>query len=447
MSEKKENPMTLAESLVQYGRTKGASEVEVSINEGSQFRAAVRDGDLETLTESGPKTLRLRVFVDHKAAIASSSDFTKATLTALVDNAVARARLSGADEFAGLPNLEKVGAEIDKLRIFDPAILEMPPEKKIAYARQAEAIGVKEKGVNKSLGSSFVTDASTLYLANSKGFAGSYRSTVAYAVAGFEAGEGTNLFQDAWFEGGTTLAKLPDPEVIAKTAARRVTRLIGARKVPTQNVPVVVEPSVAASLLLGLFAECIDGRAVAQRRSFLVDKLGEKIASDLVTVVDDGLMPAGFGTVPFDREGVPSRKNVVIDKGALTSYLLDTYHSRKLKMAPTGNADGTTNFYLAAGASTPEQIVKSVDKGLLLTGTIGLGTDGTTGDISMGAFGLWIEKGELAFPVAEITISANLADILKGIEMVGNDLVFHDQTNAPTIKVAQMTIGGTSEKG
>jgi PmbA protein len=444
MSTKHENLMDLATSLVEYGRKKGASEIEVSISQGSQFKAAVRDGDLETLTESGPKGLQIRVFVDNKAANASSSDFTKATLTNLVDNAIVRAKLSGTDPFAGVPDLEKVAVESASLRIFDPAIVEMVPEKKIGYAKQAEAIGLRLKGVNKSLGSSFVTNATTRYLANSKGFANSYASTVAYSVVGFEAGEGTNLFQDYWFEGGTTLAKMPEPEVLAKTAANRVTRLIGARKVPTQNVPVVVEPSVAASLLLGLFSGCINGPSIAQRRSFLVDKLGQQIASELVTIVDDGLMPAGFGTVPFDSEGVPSRKNLVVDKGVLKTYLLDTYHSRKLKMPPTGNSDGTTNFFLAAGTSSPEQIISSVDRGLLLTGTIGLGTDPTTGDISMGAFGLWIEKGQIAFPVAEITISANLATILKGIDMVGNDLVFHDQTNAPTIKVAEMTIGGTT---
>lgn len=446
MSEKKMNPTDLASSLVEYARKKGAAEAEVVINEGSQFTAIVRNGELETLTEAGSKNLQLRVFVDNKAATASSSDFGKATLTRLVDNAVARAKLSGKDPFAGLPDLEKVTVDVAKLKLVDPAVAAMPPEKKIDYAKKVEAIAVKQKGVQMSLGSRFITNVGTRTLVNSKGFSGSYDGTVAYSVIILQAGEGDNLFQDYWFEGGTQLAKLPEPEVLAKKAAERVTRLIGARKVETQVVPVVVEPAVTAGLLLGMLAGCVSGQTISRRQSFLVDKLGEKIGSDLVTVVDDGLLPGGISTQPFDSEGVPCRTTKVFDKGVLKSYLLDTYYGRKLEMASTGNADGTTNFYMAAGKSTPEEIVKSVDKGLLLTGTIGLGTDVTTGDISMGAFGLWIEKGEVAFPVAEITISANLADILKGIEMVGNDLRFLDSTNGPTVKVAEMTIGGTAKK-
>lgn len=437
----------LAEKLVVYGTKKGASGVEVSIDEGSEFRAAVRDGELETLTEAGSKDLRLRIFVEDKVATASSSDFSESTLTRLVDNAIVRAKLGGEDPYAGLPEAEKVTAKAESLEILDPAILKLSPEKKIAYAKEAEAIGLKQKGVTKSLGSSFVTVDRTRTLVNSVGFSGSYRGTIAYATAYFQAGEGDNLFQDGWFEGGTTLAKLPEPEVLATTAARRVTRLVGARKVETQNVPVVFEPPVTASLLLGFLARCANGAAVSQKQSFLVDKIGGKIASDKVTIIDDGLLPGCLGTAPFDSEGVSCRKTIVVNQGKLESYLLDTYYGRKLKMKSTGNADGTTNFYWAAGNATPEDIVKSVDKGLLLTGTIGQGTDATTGDISIGAFGLWIESGEPAFPVAEVTVSANLGDLLKGVEAVGNDLRFLDDTNGPTVKVAEMTIGGTTAKG
>jgi len=242
MSEKTTNPTDLASSLVEYARSKGAAEAEVVINEGSQFTAIVRNGELETLTEAGSKNLQLRVFVDHKAATASSSDFAKATLTRLVDNAVARAKLGGKDPFAGLPDLEKVTVDAAKLKLRDPAVAAMPPEKKIDYAKKVEAIALKQKGVQMSLGSRFITNVGTRTLVNSKGFSGSYDGTVAYSVIILQAGEGDNLFQDYWFEGGTQLAKLPEPEVLAKKAAERVTRLIGARKVETQVVPVVVQP-------------------------------------------------------------------------------------------------------------------------------------------------------------------------------------------------------------
>jgi PmbA protein len=444
MTADKHSMLGLAEKLVTYGTKKGASGVEVSITEGSEFRASVRDGELETLTEAGSKGLGLRVFVGDKVANASSSDFAESTLTKLLDNAITRAKLGGKDPFAGLPKREKAKAKAEDLEIFDPAILELAPEKKIGYAKQAESIGLKQEGVTKSLGSSFVTVDRTRTLVNSEGFKGSYRSTIGYATAYFQAGEGDNLFQDGWFGGGTTLAKLPEPEALATTAARRVTRLVGARKVETQNVPVVFEPRVTASLLLGLLAGCVDGESVSLKQSFLVDRLGEKIASDSVSIIDDGLRPGCFGTAPFDSEGVPCRKTTVIGSGKLESYLLDTYYARKLGLKSTGNADGTTNFYWAAGGAKPEEIIKSVDKGLLLTGTIGQGTNTTTGDISIGAFGLWIEDGEPAFPVAEVTVSSNLADLLNGVEMVGNDLRFLDDTNGPTVKVAEMTVGGTS---
>lgn len=447
MSATHENLTKLAERLVAHGKKSGASDIEVVINQGSEFRAKVRDGELETLTEAGSLGVDLRVFVGDKVATASSSDLSSAALTHLIDNAIARAKLGGSDPFAGLPAREEVKVRADALDIFDPAIVEMSPEKKIAYARKVETRGLEHEGVSKSLGATFVTVDSSRTLVNSRGFSDKYRSTVGIAFAGFQAGEGDNLFQDYWFEGGTTLAKLPEPEDLANQAAQRVTRLVGARKVETQNVPVVFEPRVTASLLLGMLSQSVDGATISGKRSFLVDKIGEKIASDKVTIIDDGLLRGGLGTAPFDSEGVPCRKTTVVAKGVLESYLLDTYYARKLAMRSTGNADGTTNLYWAAGDSKPAEIIESVDKGLLLTGTLGLGTDVTTGDISMGAFGLWIENGELAFPVAEITISANLAGILQGVEMVGDDLRFLDDTNGPTVKVAEMTIGGTTAQG
>jgi PmbA protein len=447
MSTRKDGLTALADRLVKLGQKKGADGIEVTIDEGSQFRASVRDGELETLTESGSKQLSLRVFVDGKVATASSSDFAADTLDRLVGNAVARAKLAGKDSAAGLPELEKVTVKAQELGIFDLDIVTLTPDEKIAYATKAEAIGLAQEKVAKSLGATFVSSVGATTLANSNGFRGAFSSTLAYATVGFQAGDGDNLFQDAWFEGGRSRTALPEPEVLAKTAAHRVTRLIGARKVETQEVPVVLEPPVTASLLLGLLAEATSGRAVSRKQSFLVGKLGTKIASDLVTVVDDGLLVGGFGTAPFDSEGVPHRRLPVVEAGVLKGYLLDTYYGRKLGMPSTGNAGGPTNLFWAAGESQPEKIVASVDRGLLLTGTIGFGTDPTTGDISIGAFGLWIEDGAPAFPVAEITISGNLADLLAGVEMVGNDLRFHGSTNGPTVKVAQMSVGGTSRAG
>ncbi len=442
MSTNQENLKALAEGLVAYGRRQGASDIEVTVVETSRFNVNVREQNVERLTEAGTKDLGLRVFVEGKLATAGSQDLEESTLHRLVDNAIARARLGGLDPFAGLPELEPIQASADALKVYDPAVLNLSPESKIAAAMKVESIGLADIRIKKSTGSSYTSVLGSWHLANSKGFSGFFRRTTIACGVGFQAGEGDNLLEDGWFEASTSAAGLPPPEAIACKAVERVTRLIGARKVETQNVPVVFEPPVTAGLLLGFLAQCLVGASIDRRQSFLLDKLGQKIGSDLVTIFDDGLLPGGRGTSPFDGEGVPTRKTLVMDKGLLKSYLLNTYYGRKLKMASTGNAGGVTNFYMAKGSSKPADIIKSVDKGLLLTGTIGFGRVPTTGDISTGAFGLWIEKGEVAFPVAEITISGNLADVLKGVEMVGDDLELNDTIAGPTVKVAQMSIGG-----
>jgi PmbA protein len=434
----------LAETLVAYGRKKGASEVEVGIQEGAEFDVSVRDGEVESLTEAGSRDLTLRAFVDGKVATATSSDLNDDTLLRLVDNAIARARLAGTDPFAGLPERGGKLVSAEALGIFDPAVVAMSPEKKLALARETESIGRKDGRINRSLGASCSSNAYTQVLANSKGFSGSFRKTVLTLGVGFQCGKGEQLFQDYWYEGATSVAGLKAPEAIAKKAVQRTVRLLGASKVPTQNVPVVLEPSIAGNLFLRFLLQCISGASVDRKQSFLADKLGTRIASDLVTVVDDGLIPGAVGTSPFDGEGVPAGKTTFIEAGVLKTFMLNTYYARKLKLKGTGNAGGPNNLYLAPGKATPEAIVKSVDKGLLLTGILGHGRVPTTGDISVGAFGLWIEKGEVVHPVAEITISGNLGDLLKGVQAVGNDLELRFGVSCPTVKVAEMTVAGTS---
>ncbi len=437
-----ETLMRLAEDMVAYGRKKGADEVEVSIGEGSEFSVDVRQGDIEKLVEAGSKGLRLKVILDNKVATASSSDLSEDTLHHLVGNAIARAKVSNPDPFAGLPEKEEILTDPEKLRMYDPKIVEMPPEKKIAAAKATEAVCLKDKRIKKSYGASFGTYIGTSYLANSKGFHGAYSQTTCSCGIYLQAGEGDNLFDEGKYDYSRNLDNMMQPEAIGKEAVHRVTRLLGAKKVKTQNVPVVLEPEMAASLL-GFLYSCINGNAVYLKQTFLADKLGQTIGNNHVTIIDDGLMPGVPGAKPFDSEGVPVRKTMVIKNGVLKNYLMNTYAARKLKAKSTGNASGPNNLYLKAGKYSPEEIIKSVDNGLLLTGTIGQGLVPTTGDISRGAFGLWIENGKIAYPVAEITISGNLGEILNQVDMVGSDLEFKRSVNAPTIKVSGITVGGT----
>jgi PmbA protein len=243
---------------------------------------------------------------------------------------------------------------------------------------------------------------------------------------------------------------LESPEHIGRTAAQRALRRLGAVKVETQRVPVIFEPRTARSLLDNIF-EAVHGTAVYRHESFLAGRLGEKVASDKLTVIDDATLPGLFGTSPFDDEGVPSRRTTVIENGVLKSYLLNTYAARKLGLKTTGNASrglagnagiGHGNLFIEKGETSPEKIVAGVRNGFYVTELIGFGVNIVTGDYSRGAAGIWIRDGELAFPVSEVTIAGNLKDMLMGLETVGSDLEFRGSTAAPTLLIPEMTVGG-----
>ena len=256
--------------------------------------------------------------------------------------------------------------------------------------------------------------------------------------------------RDAWYAVNRKFARLESPESVGREAARRALRRLGARKISTRRAPVVFDPEMAASLL-GNLCSAANGYALYKGASFLIGMLGEQVAPEHVTISDDGRMPDGLGSRPFDGEGLPTRKTVVVERGVLKSYLLDTYSGKKLGLASTGNAArgvgdspsvGPTNFYLAPGVTTPAEIIKSVKQGLYVTELIGFGVNMVTGDYSRGASGMWIENGELAYPVEEVTIAGNLKQMFKDIDMIADDLRFRSRIASPTIKIAGMTIAG-----
>ncbi len=434
----------LAESLVEYATKKGADEIEVSINSGSEFSVDVLKGEIEKLSEAGEKQLSLKIIKDQKTATASSSDFKKDTLTHLIDNAVKRAEVSSPDPFAGLPELPKDVqlANWRELEIFDPSIDELTPQKRIELAKETDKIARADERISNSHGASFSNHSGERILVNSKGFSGAYKKSSCSLGVYLQAGKGDNKVEDGWYESSIDFKDLWSPEKIAETAVKRVTRMIEPRKVKTQNVPVVLEPNMTRSIL-GFLYQCINGTSIYMNRSFLVDKIGEEIANKNVTIIDNGLIPGALGTRPFDGDGIPVQKHVVINQGVLKTYLTDVYSARKLNMEPTGNASGANNFYLEKGEYSPDEIIKSVDNGLLLISTMGQGTNTVTGDFSRGAFGMWIENGEIAYPVAEITVSGNLSQMLENIEMIGNDLRFNRSITGPTVKISEMTVSGT----
>ncbi len=435
------NYLDYAHKLVEFAQKNGANQVQIAISAAKHFTVEVREGNIEKLQNSSSSSLSLKVIVDEKVATANSSDLSQDTIEQLIKSTIKRASYSNPDKYALLPEKQEPTISYIDLKIFDPQVEEIPAEKKIIRAKEIEKIATSDKRIRLSLGSFFSTSIFEYYLTNSNGFSGINKSSRCNAGVWLQSGEGENQYQDGAMESAISFQFLPENEIIAKTAINRVCRMLGAKKIESRKVPVVFEPRMTASLL-GFLASCLHGSAIYSNRSFLVGKLGQKIAGSNITLIDDPTLIAYPGSRPFDAEGVPSRQTTVIQNGILNSYLLDTYSARKLNLNSTGNAGGATNFYLKEGNLSQDEIIKSVDKGLLLVNTIGQGTVPTTGDISRGAFGLWIEKGEISFPVMEITFSGNLADILNNIEMIGNDPEKNRSIFGPTIKVAELTLSG-----
>jgi PmbA protein len=436
---------SLAENYVRFGLTCGADEVEIGIGDDVEFGVDVRLGEIENLVEAGTRSIGIRVMKDQKTAFAGSSDFSSDTIEHLIRNAVRRAELANRDACAGLPETFSPPVDPAGLDLYDPEISSLDPQTKITRAKETERIALSDPRIVNSHGASCNTHEGHAVLANSKGFLGEYRKTYAGLNVGLQAGETDDSVEDFWFSSKTHLAELSSPEEIARTAVARTVRQLNPRKIKTQRVPVIFEPLMTGNLLGFLFG-CLTGPAVYQKSTFLAERLGERIGRETITIIDDGRLPHRLGSSPFDSEGVPSRRTPVIENGVLKTFLCNTYAARKIGLASTGNADGAgvgpSNFYLQPGKFTPEEIIRSMRKGLYLIRTMGHGLNPVSGDISQGAFGLWIENGEFVHPVTEITISGNLGDLLENVEMIGNDLSFDGSVCGPTIQVAEMQIAG-----
>ena len=443
--------LDIAQEAVRLALSQGATDAECTILEGDEFDATVRMRQLETLKEAGSRGAGLRILLGQKVGSSYTSDLTRAGIEYMVKSALEIAQISTEDPFAGLPEAADLGSIGGDLGLYCEDVASLETQFKIDQATVAEESALSaDARISNSEGGSFSSYAGGRYFANSRGFAGSYRSSSCSLSVVAVAQENGSMERDYWYTLARGSAGLEKAELVGRKAAERTLRRLGARKIATQKVPVIFEPRVARGLLSSIF-EAIDGESVYRKSSFLVEKLGEKVASENVTVVDDGTIPGLFGSTPFDDEGVPSRRTVAIDRGVLKSYLLNTYTARKLGLKSTGNASrgitgnasvGPGNFFLEKGSRSPEEILRSVKRGLYVTELIGSGVNIVTGDYSRGAVGLWIENGELAYPVSEITIAANLREMLMDIEMIGSDLTFLGSTASPTILIREMTISG-----
>jgi PmbA protein len=448
---------SLAVDVVAAALKAGASDAEAVVREGDEFSVNVRMGQVETLKESGSRGMGLRVFLGNRSASTSTSDLTADGIRQLVEGAMALAKVTEADPFTGLPERDEFGSIDGDLHLYYEDVYSLPGPERIEWARRAEDAALKaDPRITNSDGGSFDAATGSKVLANSRGFVGSYRSSYAGVSAAPLAMDANGQMQrDGWWSSARRLRDLETPESIGQEAARRTLRRLGARRVPTQRVPIVFAPEVARSLIGSVF-EAASGDSIWRGASFLAGRLDSKIASENLTIVDDNtiLLPTGaggFGTSPFDGEGLPSRRTVVVEAGVLRTYLLNTYSARKLGMKSTHNASrglagtpgiGCGNLYLEPGAQTPEEILAAIPAGLYVTSLMGFGVNVVTGDYSRGATGLWIENGELTHAVEEVTIAGNLAEMLMNVTAIGNDLEFRGSVASPTLRIDGMTIAG-----
>jgi len=442
----------LAADVVRRAMRMGATAAECVVGEGSEFSTAVRLGEVETLKESGSKALGVRVFLGQHTANTSTSDLSSEGIDQMVRSAVELAKVTSEDPFAGIPESSQLGQIPGDLDLYYDDVYSLSTADRIDYARRAEKASMSvDPRIQNSEGGSFDAATGRKVLANSHGFVGEYqRSYCSVSAVPIAIDERGNMQHDYWYSMSRTLKKLESPEEVGRIAAERTLRRLGARKVKTQRVPIIFDQQTSRALLDHIF-DAVNGDAIYRHASYLTGKLGEKIAGGNITVIDDGTILGGFGTSPFDSEGVPTRRTVVIEDGVLKSYMLNTYTAKKLGLATTGNASrglagtpgiGNGNFFLQPGARTPKEMIADIKEGLYVTEFLGFGVNLVTGDFSRGASGLWIHNGELTFPVEEITVAGNLKDMWLNVAEIGNDLEWRGAVACPTIRIEGMTVAG-----
>lgn len=442
---------SFAADVVDNARKRGATAVEVIVRDEIEFSLTVRLGEIETLTQSASKALGIRVLVDGRQASVSSSDFSPDGISTILDEVLAMARATSIDESSDLPDPGQFASDVPDLEIYDQKIADLSADAKIEMALACEqaARDSDSRIVNFDRGGLGTTVGTTI-LANSMGFSGQYRSTSISLAAVPVAEQDGKMQRDYWFDVKRSLADMSDPALIGRKAAARALRKLGARKATTCQVPIVLEGYIARDFASTLF-QAVSGEAIFRKASLFADRLGERIAIPSFTVVDDGRQLKGLGSRPFDGEGLPTRRTVVVNEGVLESFLLNTYTGRKLGKASTGNAVrgitgpasvGPGNLYIQPGSESLEDIIGSIKNGLLVTEMMGFGVNIVNGDYSRGAAGIWIENGELTYPVEEITIAGNIKDMLLGIETIGADLEFLGRTASPSILIGKMSVSG-----
>jgi PmbA protein len=446
----------LVSRALERARRAGADAADALFAGGDSLETRVRGEEIDYVVHSQSRTLGLRALVRGskgvRTAVTSTRDLSPEAVDRMAEETVALARATAEDPAAGLPDggFAKPG-EAGDLGLFSAGDRGVAIEARIEDARAAEAAArAVDARIANSEGSQAGSGFHRLVYGNSAGFLDGYETAMHSLFCEPLARENGAMQRDSWMTVARRLDALEAPAEVGRRAAHRALRRLGARPVPTCEVPVLFDPITAPSLL-GQLAGCANGYSIYRKASFLAGRLGEAVASPLLTAVDDGRKPGGLATRPFDGEGLPTRRNVLLEAGVLKSWILDSYSGRKLGLPSTGSATrgagsapgaSPTNLWFEPGSRTQEQIIADTRRGLLVTELIGMGFNPVTGDYSRGAAGFWIENGELAYPVEEITIAGNLGQMLRDVDAVGSDLLWLSRVASPTLRIARMTVAG-----
>ena len=447
--------LDLGRSVVERAVTGGADVAEVAVHSGSHLSVKARIGERELVEEAGSRALGLRVMVGQRVSSTYTSDLSETGQRTLIEDALELARLSESDEFAGPPDPSELSSRSQwaELETFDEAVSQISADEALSRSLRGERAAFDfDPRITNSEGATFTRARGVSALVTSGGFVGSnygtYASVVVNPVADDEGGKKRSGYH---WSASRYYADLEDSAGVGEEAARRTIAQLGAKKLPTQQLPVIFDKDAARSIL-GLFAGCVLGGSIWRKSSYLVDRVGTRVASDLVDIVDDPLLPRAPGSRAFDGEGLLSRRNVVVEAGVLQTYLMDTYSARKLGLKSTASASrspsggispSTSNLILKANTQSRDALIAETKHGLYVTGMMGFGFNAVTGDFSRGASGFLIQDGELSDPVSEVTISLNLDQLLQRIDAVADDLDQRTAVASPTFRVSSMTLAGS----
>ncbi len=430
----------LAARALDYAKTRGASSAETEVSEGFGQTVTVRRGEVETIEYNRDKGFGVTVYLGQQRGHASSSDFSQQAVRDAVDAALSIARFTAADDCAGLADPELLAREFPELELYHP--WDLPVERAIELAKAEEDAGFAvDRRISNSEGASVSTQESQFFYGNSRGFLAGYPNSRHSISCSLIAGKGEAMQRDDWYETARDPLDLAPSAVVGRRAGERALGRVGARKIATVQAPVLFEAPVASSLL-GHFAGAVSGGSLYRKSSFLLDSIGKQVFSPLVQIRDLPHVPKGLASSAFDEEGVRTRSRDIVKDGVVQGYFLASYSARKLGMTSTGNAGGNHNLVLQDTGEDFQALLKKLHKGLLVTELMGQGVNAVTGDYSRGVSGFWVENGEIAYPVQEITIAGNLKEIFLALAAVGSDIVRRGSRQCGSILIERMTIAG-----